>query len=63
MTFGELSSALVHKIEGWAIDAVRLLPNVLIALLVCVVAFVVARFVYRWSRRWLLRHQHRSSKK
>src|SRR5262245_47408678 len=53
MDFGELVGALVHEIEAWAIGAIRLLPNVLVALLVCAAAFVLARLVYRWSRRWL----------
>ena len=53
MDMGELLGALVHKIETWLLGAVRLLPNVLVALLLLAAAFLLARFVYRWSRRWL----------
>jgi small conductance mechanosensitive channel len=50
---GALWGALLDKLEHWALSAVRLLPNLLIALLVLAGAVVLSRGLYRLARTTL----------
>lgn len=52
---------LLNKLEGWGNQAVLLLPNLLVALLILIATFYIAGFIRNWLEKFIRRFSHSAS--
>jgi small conductance mechanosensitive channel len=55
MNTGKLLRELIDKLEGWAIEFVRMLPNFALAILIIVIGYFLAKFLKNFSKKQMIR--------